>query len=148
MTIDDEEIRRRENLVANNFEGILPYCEAFYIFSILYSADRADRAFRRFEEHNAKGRSAMIITSSVHEALGHSAALSRFFWPSRDRGVAKARALRLRQAFNLDDNSPLKNRRLRDALEHFDERLDRYLIIHDTGRFFPAPMIDDHTLAD
>jgi len=48
----------------------------------------------------------------------------------------------------LDDASPLKGRELRNAFEHFDEDLDRFLLENDTGYFFPAPMVDDHTLAD
>lgn len=57
-------------------------------------------------------------------------------------------AATLRKAFQLDDSSPLKDRSLRDALEHFDERLDQFLLVNDAGHFFPTPMIDDHTLVD
>jgi len=48
----------------------------------------------------------------------------------------------------LTDSSPLKDRRLRNALEHFDEKLDEYLLLNDTGYFFPTPLIDDSALAD
>jgi hypothetical protein len=148
MEVTEAEIQRRQELVANQYDGILPYCEVFYIFSIHYSADRAIQAFRRFERSYKENEDAISVTSAIHEALGHTAALSRFFWPSRDKGVAKARAKRLRKAFDLDDSSPLRDRRLRDALEHFDERLDQFLLLNDTGHFFPAPVVDDHLLAD
>lgn len=43
----------------------------------------------------------------------------------------------------MTDDSPLKDRSLRDALEHFDERLDRYLLSSDAGQYMPAPTIGD-----
>ena len=54
----------------------------------------------------------------------------------------------MRQAFDLSDDSPLKNRGLRDLLEHFDERLDQYLLRNDSGYFFPDAMIGDSALSD
>jgi hypothetical protein len=92
----------------------------------------------------------------IHEALGHAASLSRFFWPSRLGGSKKkvlaslkdARAGRLRESFELAEDSPLKNRKLRDFLEHFDERLDQYLLRNDAGYFFPDAMMGEATLAD
>jgi len=54
----------------------------------------------------------------------------------------------LRRAFALTDQSALRNRALRDFLEHFDERLDRYLLHHDRGYFFPSAQVGDSTLAD
>lgn len=62
--------------------------------------------------------------------------------------VAVARGRSLREAFELDDTSALKNRELRNAFEHFDERIDEYLMQDRVGCFFPQAMIDDHTLAD
>ncbi|OPF92702.1 hypothetical protein [Rhodopseudomonas palustris] len=147
MNIERQEIRRREQIVSKEYGGILPHCEAFYIHSIHYSASRAQRAFGRLSEELLQGLSATFITASIHEALSHSAALSRYFWPSRNKGVAEARSFKLRRAFSLDDGSPLRNRKLRDALDHFDERLDEYLLTYDTGYFFPTPMIDNHELA-
>jgi hypothetical protein len=148
MNIDANELKRRTKLVIDKYEGIVPHHEAFYIHSIIYSADRADKAFRRFKRACRNNGSAVVITSAVHEALGHAAALSRFFWPSRDNGMANARSTKLRSTFDLNEKSPLRNRRLRNSLEHFDERLDRFLLANDVGYFFPAPMIGDYTLAD
>ena len=33
-------------------------------------------------------------------------------------------------------------------MEHFDERLDRFLLNDLVGDIFPAPILDDHTLSD
>ena len=48
----------------------------------------------------------------------------------------------------MSDNSSLKGRNLRNALEHFDERLDLFLLEDDTGIFFPSAIIGGHELAD
>jgi len=64
-----------------------------------------------------------------------SAALSRYFWPVR-KGH-EARGQQLRETFVIDESSPLHNRDLRNALEHFDERLDKYVELEVVGCIFP-----------
>jgi hypothetical protein len=85
----------------------------------------------------------------VQEALTHAGALSRYFWPSpkQKNKIAMARATKLRYYFYLNDNSPLRCRALRDTFEHFDERLDNYLLGATAGSFFPGPLIADADLA-
>ncbi|MHC5656132.1 hypothetical protein [Stappia sp. ICDLI1TA098] len=147
--MDKQEQQRRVQIVVDNYDGILPYFEAFYIHSIIYAAAQAEMAFDGYERAVAEEQPPEIIFSEVQEGLAHSAALSRFFWPVRKRNtLSDARGTNLRNAFGLDVASPLKDRDLRNAFEHFDEDLDRFLLANDTGYFFPAPMIDDHTLAD
>ena len=132
------------------------HSKAFYIQSIIYSAGRSKEAFIRYDVGLATQGGEAFVVSAVHEALAHAASLSRFFWPSHAAGKHTAdlktlknrRAKKLRRAFGLADKSPLKDRQLRDALEHFDERLDRFLLDHHVGYFFPGPMVKDHTLSD
>lgn len=59
--------------------------------------------------------------------VGHAAALSRYFWPSPSGGkkpqlqnLKQKRGEFLRNVFKLDEHSPLHNRDLRNAWEHFD----------------------------
>lgn len=154
--IDANEQKRRIRIVNDDFNGMLPYNEAFYIHSILYSAEQCLRAFNRYfyfiEQENHKPE---ILISSVQDAIGHAAALSRYFWPSIPAKVEQHikelrgnRGTKLRDAFGLNDNSPLFNRDLRNAWEHFDERLDTYLIGLDSGNFFPTCLLGSHTMAD
>jgi hypothetical protein len=75
---------------------------------------------------------------SLQEAMGHAAALSRLFWPVDKGALAKARGGKLRMAFGLDGESVLKDRSLRNALEHFDENLDAYLLGNVVGQFVPS----------
>ncbi len=147
--MDKKEKERRAAIVVKEYEGILPYFEAFYIQSIIYAATQAELAFQSYERAIKQNELPAIIFSEVQEGLAHSAALSRFFWPvKKENALSEARGHNLREAFFLDDNSPLKSRELRNAFEHFDEDLDRFLLENDVGYFFPAPMIDDHTIAD
>jgi len=153
-TLDDDELTRRAQIIANDYAGIFPMHLAFYARSILFAASRAIQAFGRFEESVAAADDSEAV-SSLHEALTHSAALSRFFWPSglggKSRPVLKkladARASRLRMLYALDEQSALRDRNLRDALEHFDERLDRYLLGLEAGYIFPDPMLGTIHLA-
>lgn len=135
--------------VVDEYEGILPAYKAFYAQSIAYAAERAEAAFQRFEEIDAGADSAAQVFAALQEALTHAGALSRFFWPVRERSrLANARGKRLREAFELSDNSPLRSRELRNAFEHFDEDLDRFLL-KDLGEyFFPDPILGSHQLAD
>jgi hypothetical protein len=98
------------------------------------------------------------VFRSVHSLLTHSSNISRILWPPRPRtrrrvGIIRRllialrivrpvevkptereqfrveRATALRAALALpDDGHPLKSRKLRDHLEHFDERLDQWVL--------------------
>ncbi|MBO9448368.1 hypothetical protein [Ruegeria sp. R14_0] len=147
----DEDVRKeRETLIAIEYHGIYPVYEAFYIHSIIYAAERSELAFERFDESVAAGQSPELVFATIQEALTHAGALSRFFWPMKTEKnvLAAARGDRLRNAFTLDEKSPLRWRKLRNAFEHFDEDLDRFLLEDRAGYFFPSPLVDDQTLAD
>lgn len=152
------ELEKRAFIVANDFKGIIPYNEAFYLHSIIYSASRCLDSFERFDKLKTMQGKAEDLVSLVQEAIGHSAALSRYFWPSESKYQKRAepnlatqkekRGEKLRIAFHLDENSPLFNRSLRNAWEHFDERLDVYFLECESGYFFPNCVLESHTLAD
>lgn len=137
-----------ERLVAEQYGGILPYCEAFYLESLVYAAGRSVAAFKRFDTAVTRQGSPATIVANVHEALTHAAAASRFFWPARPGIVTEARAQTLAQKFGLDKSSPLFGRSLRNVLEHYDEYLDRFLVQHRVGFFFPGPLVASSELND
>lgn len=64
-----------------------------------------------------------------------SAALSRYFWPVRS--VHEWRGAQLRRVFGIGEASPLKSRDLRNAIEHFDEQLDKHLENGIVGHILP-----------
>lgn len=156
--MDNTELERRAMLCISDYDGIIPHFGAFYIHSIIYSASRCLDSFDRYEVLKAQDVSAAELISILQEAVGHSAALSRYFWPSffsakksQKQSLAKLkdkRAEKLRKAFYLDDKSVLCNRDMRNAWEHFDERLDFYLLENCSGYFFPSCIIGDHELAN
>ncbi|WP_147270269.1 MULTISPECIES: hypothetical protein [Rhodopseudomonas] len=146
--LDKNERDRRANLTVMQCDGIQPIYVAFYGEAIYYSAERAEAAFARFFDCAKEPQSSSVVVSSVHEALGHAAALSRFFFPVKNETLARARGARLRQLFSIRDDSPLADRELRNSLEHFDERLDEYLLGDIAGYIFPGPMVQDADLAD
>ncbi len=146
MDTSDDESLEREKYVLDQEGGIMPMYEAFYIQAIIYSAGRAKDAFDRFDSAVHSSSDAASIVATAHEAFTHVAALSRFFWPSRERSLYKARATKLRAAFGLDATSPLYERDLRNGLEHFDERLDEFLLQDLAGHFFPDQVVGSVSL--
>jgi hypothetical protein len=146
--LDKAELDRRAKFIATECDGIQPMFVAFYVEVIYYAAERAEAAFHRFSDHVQQSHSPSEIVASAHEALGHAAALSRYFFPVEKKALPRARAGRLRQIFAVSNSSALQDRELRNALEHFDERLDHYLLGDMVGYVFPAPMVNDADMAD
>lgn len=146
--ISEEERKARAKQIVNDHEGIYLIYVAFYVQAILYAAGRANAAFTRFGSALQADADPAEIVACVHEALGHTAALSRFFFPADKRPLARARAANLRKRFAVGNASPLIDRELRNALEHFDERLDDYLLGDLAGYIFPVPLVDDAELVD
>lgn len=153
---DKKELERRAKLVADELNGMQPHTLIFYQLSIRYSAERCIDAFLHYEEAFKQNAEPDYLVSVIQEAVGHAAALSRYFWPSTIGSKSKPQLLKLKQKrgeflrnkFGLDDTSPLYNRDLRNAWEHFDERLDVYLIEKISGMFFPMSQVGSHFEAD
>lgn len=152
-----EELERRAKITSDQCAGIQPMHLAFYGQSIHYSAERCLSAFARYDALLKSESNAVELVSVVQEAIGHAAALSRYFWPTAMGNKKKEanqismrlkRGEKLRQHFDVDETSPIYNRDLRNAWEHFDEKLDTYLISNDAGYFFPSPISGSHVTAD
>lgn len=122
-----------------------PY-EAFYIQSMLFNTRAAMESLgvitsvmEHLDETKAEFPYEDVDTSDVLNHLQnlvlHAGAISKYFWPIRSGH--HARGDQLREAFGITDENPLKSRGLRDAMEHFDERLDKYLAHGVVGYVFP-----------
>ena len=145
MDLSEEERSKREKYIIRETGGIWPVYEAFYLEAIIYSAGRAKDAFIRFNQALSKSKDPPTIVAIAHEALTHVAGLSRFFWPPGKKDINKARGQKLREVFGLDNTSPLYDRKARNALEHFDERLDEFLLQDLAGYVFPGPVVGSIT---
>lgn len=131
--------------------GILPFYEAFYIDSMLLNTQSAIASWERVSEclqmiDGEVSEDAQIdctteeILDSLQNLIARAAALSRYFWPARDgkNQEHKRRAEQLCRAFAVTDESSLKDRELRNCMEHFDERLDHYLSKLIIGHIIPS----------
>lgn len=154
--MDNAELERRAKFTHENCDGIQSMHLAFYGKSIHYSAERCLKAFARYDSMVGTDDAYELI-SLIQEAIGHAAALSRYFWPTsmgKKREIPEqlvmrqSRGLKLKEHFGVTDDSPIANRDMRNAWEHFDEKLDTYVISHDAGFFFPSPMIGHHESAE
>ncbi len=125
---------------------IWPPFEVFYIQSMLFNSMSAVRSIMRLEkifgklseyptEEDIQRLPTKIILNELQNMVLQAAALSRYFWPIRKGYEERGRFLR--ETFALDQSSSLFNRNLRNALEHFDERLDGYLASGIVGYIIP-----------
>ncbi|MHB1058059.1 MAG: hypothetical protein ACYC0F_09280 [Rhodanobacter sp.] len=128
---------------ADGFQGIWPPHRMFYIESMLFNSQAACASISIVADAiTALGQGIPRETIDTHAVLNeiqsivlHGAAVSRYFWPVRPGH--EGRAEELRQSFEVTEESPLYSRSLRNALEHFDERLDKYLASGIFGHIIP-----------
>jgi predicted P-loop ATPase len=122
------------------YEGIWSPYIAFYVESIRFNCESAYKSIESVAEfiemtNKTKGKYEITgiiqnqVINNVQNILVQAAAISRYFWPSTPgkNKIHEKRADHLRKIFEISDGSPLKNRTLRNQLEHFDEKLDIYL---------------------
>lgn len=96
----------------------------------------------KFEAGSAEWQDcAREIVDGIQALVTQGAALSRYFWPARNNALHNARAAQLRQGLQVREDSPLRNRNLRNHLEHFDERLD--LFCEDMSAVWSCPHMLD-----
>ena len=125
---------------------IWPQYEAFYIQSMLFNSSSAAHSILRLESifaklpdhpttHDVDRLPTKTILNELQNMVVQAGALSRYFWPVcakyRPRGKA------LRDCFAMTEDSALFNRDLRNAIEHFDERIDSYFSREAVGCLFP-----------
>lgn len=131
---------------------ISPLYEAFYIESMYWNSYRSVQALRRItqiEEHDfidAEGEEELLFL--LREFITNTASVARYLWPSRNTGLHADRGEYLRRCLCVDDNSPFKDRRLRNALEHFDERMDKFFTTRGSSQFIAGVVIPTWVLWD
>lgn len=75
------------------------------------------------------------ILDELQNIIVQGAAVSRYFWPSNKS--YEARGKELRKNFRVIEGSALESRTLRNMIEHFDEKLDDYLVKGIVGHIIP-----------
>jgi len=126
--------------------AIHPPFRIFYNLSIAFCAKSATRSISTvadfMKELSREDGSLSLddidpemVLDELQNIVLQGAAVSRYFWPVEK--VSKKRGEELRCQYNVRDNSPLKSRDLRNAIEHFDERLDQYFSGSIVGTVIP-----------
>ncbi len=130
----------------DNSLPIWPQHEVFYIESMLFHTRQACASMEyisdligRIDKLRGEGRTpefdCSIALDHVQSVVLCAAAISRYFWPVRKNHLP--RGAYLQAVLQINDDSPLRDRSLRDAAEHFDERLDKYLSAGIVGLIMP-----------
>jgi hypothetical protein len=132
----------------DRYEGIQPPHLAFYAQAIRFHVESAIASIqflvRCLEATNTEEDPDNFtdpILDSIQNILIHTASLSKFFWPISKgiNKVHKKRSQNLRKIFKIKDDSAIRNKDLRNHLEHLDENLDSYLWKKPVvGNVFPA----------
>lgn len=125
----------------DDFKIWFPY-EVFYIESMLTitRTAMADQSILRTiieDIKNGKEFDRNVLIDVVQNTVTHAASISRYFWPSRKEKIHKKRGERLKEALQIIDSNPIKNRDVRNFIEHFDENLDNYLQSGISGQVIP-----------
>lgn len=124
---------------------IWPPYEIFYIESMLTIARSAMEAQSNLQDVIRELYAGKPITEEISDLIIDlvqnilicSASISRYFWPVGRDKVTRKRGHRLREAFNIQESNPLKDRETRNFIEHFDEKLDQRLTKTVAGTFMP-----------
>jgi hypothetical protein len=95
----------------------------------LAAVDQIDAALAEWE---AAGPDALALRdaldhlwSAVQSFLGATALVSKLLWGVKGRRLESRQPLRA--SLGVTEQSPVKNRDVRDVLEHFDERLETFV---------------------
>lgn len=126
-----------------------PPFEAFYIEAMRWHTNSAAKSMKTVQAiaylFHDDGEILPGYESKFLDALNNiihqAGCLSRYFFPSRNSKLHAERAMKLRGYLNVPEGSPLSDRNLRDAMEHFDERLDKYLEHGLVGHVLPKIVI-------
>jgi hypothetical protein len=116
--------------------GIVPMYEMLYVHAMLFNTRSAITSIEQIRvsfDVPPNGIPADLdrldtdaLLNNLQNIVVQGAALSRYFWPTRTGH--ESRAARLRDALGVKTDNPLQNRDLRNEIEHFDEKLDAYLV--------------------
>lgn len=115
----------------NLFNEIHPFNEVFYIESLLNKTrsilNDVESLNDIWKNGNHDCNNDDVILDLFQNIILNVGGISRFFWPSKSKGYYKIRAEKLREVYNINDSNLLRDRKMRNLIEHFDENLDDFL---------------------
>lgn len=124
-----------------NFQRIHPPYQIFYIESLFTITSSAIASIEMFIESldEAEGdNNDVYLLDLLQNVINQSAMLSKYFFVSDNkRDIHKNRAKHLREFFEITDDSILKDKTVRNFIEHFDEKLDELFAKPIAGTLYP-----------
>jgi hypothetical protein len=108
---------------------------SIYMVEIRFQAKIAANAMREIERlarHRFRGRireqteRMFGLWTEIHSFLAAVGVISKILWPVKAEKARRNDALKLRAMLGVDGSSPLADRRVRDAMEHIDERMAKW----------------------
>jgi len=126
--------------------------ESFLVYIMGIELDRQRRHLLRANRHlrralrQGDAESALFYLDAF---LRCAAAISRTLWPSKPKYKPRGRGLR--KLFHVGDRSPFAQREVRNAFEHFDEKVDDWLasgetLVIDSNIGPKSAFVGQHTL--
>lgn len=114
------------------------------------SIDMMNREIKRFDETGKNEINENIIIGNVQNIILQAGNISKYFFPISKKKICVERGAELRKRFNISDDNILRDKSIRNAIEHLDERIDKYFELSRAGYFFPSyvgyEVLDDHNL--
>jgi hypothetical protein len=129
---------------------IWPPYEVFYIECIKTASLNAIGSWEAINEivsNESSLKTNAIDTVDLAENIVNQAGIiSKYFFPPVDEKktknqIHKFRGKKLREAFKIDDNHQISDRKFRNYVEHFDEKLDLFLNKSVAGNIIPSKTI-------
>jgi len=120
----------------------------FYIETFIYYFRGIDscinlinKCIEDFEKHQIENPTEEypidIILNSLQDFINFAGNISKMLWPIKKEELFISRGKEFRELIEVEDESILKNRDIRNAVEHFDEKLDLYLEKFPVGTIYP-----------
>ena len=114
-----------------NFEELVFFQEVkTQCISALFALEQVSQKVNELQlprEPGGTGTPNSEVFRALHSFLTHCANISRLLFPGqRKNHNAQRRATMLCDALDVNEDSPIADRSLRNHLEHYDERLDRW----------------------
>jgi hypothetical protein len=134
---------------------IHPFNEVFYIESLLNKTrsilDDVESLNNFWKNGNHDCQYDDVILDIFQNIILNVGGISRFFWPSQKSVYYEMRAKKLREVYNISDSNLLKDRKMRNLIEHFDEKLDDFLKEFTIGKVMqkyvgPITYVDDQRI--
>lgn len=125
-----------------------PY-KAFYIESIkinceiaFNSVETVNQEIENFEKTNKINCN--LVLGNIQNIILQAGNISKYFFPIAKNEISLDRARELREVFLIENDSVLKNKKLRNAIEHLDEKMDVFFQSFKAGNFYPSCVGYEH----